>query len=62
MDEYGLEELIDRTSLTEVLRMIEEICYGKAEHVMVNWQDKNLSRAWTRAAAEMDKVASRVNL
>ena len=34
-----LESLIDKYGVSEVLHAIACICYEKAEHIRVNWQD-----------------------
>ena len=53
------EAIIDRSSLEEVVGVLREICYRKAEHVEEVWQDSALARAWSGAANEFDKLAVR---
>ena len=57
-DKTMLEQLIDRDGLEPVLRAIEEICHGKAEHVLTNWQDEKLARTWNRAGVAVGRAAA----
>jgi hypothetical protein len=54
-DELILEGLIDRYGLAAVVLALAGICWGKAEHIDTTWQDRDLSRAWQRAAVLLDK-------
>jgi hypothetical protein len=54
-DEATLEGLIDRYGLAAVILALAGICWGKAEHIDTTWQDRDLSRAWQRAATLLDK-------
>lgn len=51
-----LEQLIDDTSLLDVITGLELVCEEKAEHLLVNWQDKEASRVWRNAARIIRKV------
>jgi hypothetical protein len=44
-----LEELVDSTSVSDVLQMLSEIYFEKSEHIRDNWQDEPLARIWERA-------------
>jgi hypothetical protein len=57
---HALEEIIDLTSLTEVLRAIETICYGKAEHLETNWQDHTAAKQWQKAGIRLDKAQAAI--
>lgn len=39
----ALENMIDLTSVKDILHEIESICSLKATHVAENWQDENLA-------------------
>jgi hypothetical protein len=54
--ESVLEGLIDRATLTVVLKALVEICQGKADHVATNWQDESLSRKWSDMADRIDAL------
>jgi hypothetical protein len=41
-----LEALIDTHGLDTVLSAIREICYAKANHIAVEWQDVGLAKQW----------------
>jgi hypothetical protein len=53
-----LELMIDRIGLTAFANVLADICYEKAEHVSVNWQDKNLARIWRKASTSAQKLAA----
>lgn len=50
-----LEEMVDDVGMPEVISGLEQIAWAKEEHVLVNWQDKELARAWARVAKLLDK-------
>ena len=45
---YQLEQMIDSTSLKDVLNAINDICQEKGEHIRTNWQDAKLAQRWER--------------
>jgi hypothetical protein len=53
-----LEAIVDCSGLFGTIEMLEVICEEKAEHCRVNWQDEALSKAWLRAAFELNKCAN----
>jgi hypothetical protein len=55
-----LEQLIDSSTLADVLETVGEICHEKAEHVSSNWQDSSLAILWTRAGERVIKAAGTV--
>ena len=55
-----LEEIIDGSSLEELLGLVIDVCYAKAEHLRSNWQDHNAAKAWERDAAKILRVANRL--
>lgn len=58
--EYELEELVDASSLGDVLRTLVDICHGKAEHLRSNWQDHESAKAWMHDAKLIGTAASKV--
>jgi hypothetical protein len=40
--------------------MLAEVCNEKAEHVQVNWQDRNLAKEWTADARAIEKIAAKI--
>lgn len=57
--EDELERLIDRHGINTILEILSIICFGKAEHILVNWQDKRLAKQWERVGIAIDKVRSK---
>jgi hypothetical protein len=50
-----MEQIIDKQGIQCVLSTIEEICYGKAQHLRDNWQSVSTHgldspKSWERAA------------
>lgn len=54
----SLESMIDSDDLPSVLNAISEICDGKAEHLVTNWQDPASARLWSRAGKVIDRCAA----
>jgi hypothetical protein len=50
-----LEALIDKHGLRLVAECIVEVCWHKAEHLAVNWQDTVSAKAWQRIAMKLGK-------
>ena len=48
-DAEVLETMIDSVGLAEVINTLADICFGKAEHLRNNWQDKTTAELWDRA-------------
>lgn len=46
----ALEQMIDRSSVQQVLERLEAVLYAKADHIADNWQDLSLAREWERIA------------
>ena len=58
--EYELENFIDKSSLSDVLESLVEICYAKAEHLRSNWQDSKAAKSWDRDAAVIGRMVSKI--
>jgi hypothetical protein len=53
---YQIEEIMDKTSIQELTEMITEICFEKSQHVLENWQDKNLSKIWEKNGTKFNAL------
>jgi len=51
-----LEAIVDAEGLPRVVAALADMCHAKADHVFTTWQDKTLSRLWTRRAVALDKA------
>lgn len=49
-----LEGIIDQLGLAETLRRIGGVCREKAEHLRVNWQDRESAKRWEAAAISIE--------
>ena len=55
-----LEALVDARGLSAVLVALSEVCYGKAEHLVSNWQEKPASNAWAKSGNAIAKATTRI--
>lgn len=62
MNENDLEKLIDSTSLSEVLAMLANICYEKAQHIETNWQDDLTASAWYEAVDHINNAIVEIDV
>jgi hypothetical protein len=56
----ALEAVVDRVGIKNVVELLAIICQEKAEHIRTNWQDHTTAAVWTRNAATLDGIASKV--
>jgi hypothetical protein len=52
-----LEQLIDKSTLADVLDSLAEIAHAKAQHIQENWQDVSLARTWDCAGKRIESCA-----
>jgi hypothetical protein len=60
IDKNTLEAIIDLHGLTEVVRMLSEICAEKAEHILINWNDKELACLWNKRCVQLDEASAKL--
>lgn len=53
----GLEDILDSSHLSTVIKALAEICWAKGDHVRENWQDESLAKLWDQAALKLDGVS-----
>lgn len=51
-----LERVIDEQGLGQTIDAISAICREKAEHLRVNWQDKEQAKLWDRNAKRLESA------
>ncbi len=54
-----LEELIDTFSVSEILRLMSEICDEKADHILTSWQDEPLADWWSKTSNDLEILAEK---
>lgn len=54
-----LEQAIDEFGLSNVLDVLEGICYEKAAHVRASYRDEKLATAWNLAGADLGDTTGR---
>lgn len=57
-----LETMIDQHGLDTVLTAIREICYAKANHIAVEWQDVGLAKLWLAKGIRVNQAAQGVRV
>jgi len=58
-----LEDIVDKAGgLTPVIEELEQICFGKEEHILENWQDARSAAQWRKAAEKLERCARTLNL
>lgn len=60
MGNIELENMIDKSNLAQVIQDLVDICYGKAEHLRVNWQDESAAKGWDKAAAKLESIIAKL--
>jgi hypothetical protein len=60
--QFQVEELVDQSSLEDVLIALAETASYKSEHVSSNWQDKVLAAAWAKAAQALERMCDRASI
>jgi predicted metalloenzyme YecM len=51
-----LERLVDKWGLSFLLSTLEQVCYEKADHITMNWQDPNLAKSWETVGKKLGKL------
>ncbi len=54
-----LENLVDRTTLAEILNVLAELCGAKAQHLRETWQDDKSASHWDRLRHSIETPAAR---
>jgi hypothetical protein len=56
-----LEGLMDKMGVSDLIEALGDIAHEKAEHVLENWQDRNLARRWTRLGEKLQALSSKID-
>ena len=51
-----VEHLVDKWGLSFLLATLEQVCYEKADHITMNWQDPKLAKTWENVGKKLDKL------
>lgn len=52
----ALEDMIDATSVEDLITGVEVVCREKADHIRAEWQDEALAKDWEAVARVLSKV------
>lgn len=53
-----LEFIVDGEGLAEVMRMLAQICVGKAEHIRSSFNDEDLAKSWDRRSSRLIDISN----
>jgi len=56
----ALETIVDHSSICEVVENLAHICYEKAEHLEMNWQDHETAKLWSKYGKILCKTAEKL--
>jgi hypothetical protein len=54
-----IEAMIDSVGLSDMVSIMSDICYAKAEHLRSNWQDEHNAEIWVRAGTVLNSASGR---
>jgi len=54
-----LEAMIDKVGTRNVAYAVAKICNAKANHLEVNWQDRDTARLWDKCSAAWNHFAAK---
>ena len=55
-DKVALESMVDRSSVSDVLACVYEICHEKGMHILETWRDPLCARPWFREAERIGRA------
>lgn len=55
-----IERMVDKTSVTDVLIALKNVCEQKAVHIEVAWQDEVLASKWLKANKVIQKTITKL--
>ncbi|UKP00304.1 hypothetical protein [Nostoc sp. UHCC 0870] len=61
-DKEDIEAMLDSMSVVDVLRIMSEICYEKAEYLRTDYQDSETARAWEKVGRAVGKIKIKTEL
>jgi hypothetical protein len=57
-----LESLVDHAGLESILALLRDMCYAKANHIAVEWQDVALAKQWIAYGIHINSAACAVQI
>jgi hypothetical protein len=61
-DKEDIEAMLDSMSVVDVLRIMSQICYEKAEYLRTDYQDSETARAWEKVGRAVGKIKIKTEL
>lgn len=57
-----IQAMLDSMNVSDVLKIMSQICYEKAENLRSDWQDIETARAWEKIARAVGKIKIKTEL
>ncbi|MEA5565472.1 MULTISPECIES: hypothetical protein [unclassified Anabaena] len=61
-DKEDIKAMLDSMSVVDVLRIMSQICYEKAEYLRTDYQDSETARAWEKVGRAVGKIKIKTEL
>ncbi|AUT01542.1 hypothetical protein CLI64_14730 [Nostoc sp. CENA543] len=61
-DKEDIKAMLDNMSFVDVLRIMSQICYEKAEYLRTDWQDNETARAWEKVGRAVARIKIKTEL
>lgn len=61
-DKDDIKAMLDSMSVSDVLRIMSQVCYEKAESLRANWQDPETAREWEKVGRAVGKIKVKTEL
>ena len=55
-------EVLDKTSVEEILQALADICEAKASHIRENWQDTLLEASWLKMGNRLNTLSGKAHI
>ncbi|HBW33769.1 hypothetical protein H6G49_11140 [Nostoc sp. PCC 7120 = FACHB-418] len=57
-----IQAMLDSMNVSEMLKIMSQICYEKAEILRSDWQDIETARAWEKVGRAVGKIKIKTEL
>ncbi|MBD2361587.1 hypothetical protein H6G36_10410 [Anabaena minutissima FACHB-250] len=61
-DKEDIKAMLDSMSVVDVLRIMSQICYEKAEYLRTDYQHSETARAWEKVGRAVGKIKIKTEL
>ncbi|QLE59485.1 hypothetical protein FD725_21950 [Nostoc sp. TCL26-01] len=61
-NEDDIKALLDSMNLSDILKIMSQICYEKAQCLRTDWQDLETARDWEKVGRAVGKIKIKTDL